>query len=374
MRSLPLFLIVSILSCNKLSNSSSIGLQYYPNTTILKKGLVWKYYLHNKEKDSQTKTDILYIKRNIEDHTIFEEEYDAGFQLLYSSKIDIKSNRWILEKQTSYRYRNLRKLGYTENKLLIDKDISIDWNSNQAYIDKSDVVDGNGFRIIERQIGINDSISDDKKIKIIDSNRSLIRIVDHKNVDTFIFNSSSTYEEGLGLTSRNRKSNDWTVRMELDEIITTEEFNKRSHHRTHRVGYIDTLNTIDDYKLFKPCDSVSKIADYYNDRKAEFKGGKGRLRSILAETLDTTIIKGESGYLTYRFVINCEGQAGWFVTEEANLNYDKIKFRDETRLLFYNILKTEKEWTNLMVRDIPRDAYTYITFKLIDGKIVEILP
>lgn len=374
MRILIIILILFCFGCSELSDQSSIGLRYQPSSSLLKSGLVWKYYSSGTQVDRQTKTNIIYIKMQLSGQTLFAEQYDAGFQLNYSYELNLNGQFWELENEKSFNYRAYDKIGYIENKIEINKNIAVDWLSNNAIIDKTSVIDERGFRIIDQQTENIDSTSGNKKIKIIKSKRDFIPIVDSQPTDTIIYKTTSTYEEGLGLIKKIRKSNTYTSEMFLDELMTAEEFDQRKKHGTHRVGYIDTLLTIDNHREFKPCDSTSKIADYYNDHKAEIKGGKGKLWALLSEKLNSEIIKRESGYLTYRFVVNCEGKVGWFVTEEADLNYNKIKFRDETRMHLYNILKSEKEWTNLSLRQIPRDAYTYITFKIEDGKIIEILP
>lgn len=373
MRILLLFLITLNLACNKASEEVSLGLRYFPSKDLLENGLVWKYYSHGTEKNGQTQTNISYKKMKLSDLTLFVEHYDAGFQKEYSNELLIEDHLWKLSKQKSYRFMNFDPTINEATKVQIDKDIEIDWLGNKGWIDKTNVTKKRGFRLIDKQYENIDSISGTIKIKVIKAKREFIRIFEQER-DTFNYNIASIYEAGLGLTKSTRVSDKYTRIMELDELMTEKEFEKRKNHGTHRVGYIDTLRTIDDHRLFAPCFSPTKINDYYNDRKAEFKGGKGRLKTVLSEKLISTKLAGASGYLTFRFVVNCNGEAGWFVTEEADLEYNKTEFREETKMHLYDILKAEKEWTYLSVRNNPRDAYTYITFKLSDGTITEILP
>ena len=374
MRLLQLVLITTfIISCGKVTDAENIGLSYFPEVNLLKKGLVWKYYHHASKKDGQTQTDIVYVKSSLSSNVIYEEQYNAGFEVDYSHELKIEDHLWKLQNQQFFLYKNRDPFTEEPTVVQIDKNISIDWLANEAWIDKTNVVKGSGFRVITQQYANEDSISGTQKIKILKAKRDFIKIRGDDR-DTFYYNLTSMYEEGLGLTKRTIESPEYKVLIELDELMTVAEFNRRRNNRMHRVGYIDTLVTLDDYKLFSPCYAPSKISDYYNEEKAEFKGGKGRLLAVLSEKLNQDLLRDASGYLTFRFVVNCKGEAGWFVTEEVDLAYQRIEFNKDLKMHLYSILKSEKEWTNLVVRKKPRDAYAYITFKISNGKISEILP
>lgn len=161
---------------------------------------------------------------------------------------------------------------------------------------------------------------------------------------------------------------------ELTELMSIDAYYRLKNHTLHRVGWIDTTQVMDKHNKFSTCYHFSEINDYYNDDRASFKGRKGALRALLKEKLDKDKLKDESGYLTYRFVINCKGKAGWFTTEEADLKYDRKKFNSECRNHLFDILYEVSEWKSLSISGNAKDAYVYITFKLKDGEIIEILP
>lgn len=374
MRTIAIVLMFSLLSCADHSISKLSGLRHYPAEKLLKKGLVWKYYSHVSRKDRVTITNINYTKISLSGQTLLKEEYNAEFQKTRSSEIEIQGDKWILINAKNFNHRGRYKELFKEISAIVNENKFVDWSANDAISDRSYLDNESGYRIFNQQLATRDSVVDGTDIRIISGIRNSISIKDGENFDTMSFIWTEQYEAGLGLIYSLISSDKFKLEDVLDEVMSIEEFERRADHGTHRVAYIDSLLTIDDYKLFKPCFHPDKINDYYNDEIAEFKGGKGRLRAILNSKLEPEKIKNEEGYLTYRFIINCHGEAGWFVTEECGLDYEKKKFGEECKMHFYEILKAEKEWTNLSVRGEPRDAYTYLTFKLKNGKVIEILP
>ena len=54
--------------------------------------------------------------------------------------------------------------------------------------------------------------------------------------------------------------------------------------------------------------------------------------------------------------------------------YQPLKFEEETIEHLYGILRKLEEWRPVVINEEARDAYFYITFKIEDGKITDILP
>ncbi len=375
MRILIFTLIVCCISANKTPISKDIGLHYYPSKKQLKDGLVWKYYVHTKQPNSLSYTDITYLKIMASEKVLTIEEYDAAYEISSISEINIDKQQWKLNNQRHIRYQTIDPTADSEYPSEINQNTLIDWQKNGAVLDKITRFGTIGKRTISKQISNRDSMSaEGRSIRIIESERTIFPISQDSYTDTIHSNEIKIYEEGLGLVKQTRKTADICYEMVLDEIMTSSDFETRSKHGMHRVAYIDTLLTLDDHTLFDPCHETRRIVDYYNDELSEFKGGKGRLRAVLKDKLDTQLLDGQSGYLTYRFVVNCKGEAGWFITEEADLSFQKSSFNEKLRMRLFEILYEEKIWTHAIIRGFPRDAYTYITFKIQNGEITEILP
>jgi len=374
MRNLIAFFLIIIIGCSKSEENLPAGLAYYPNVNLLEKGLVFKYYNHVTRKDAFPKTDIVYRKINLHNDLLMFEDFDAAFRMTDAYKMRIDGNQWKVIEEKSFSHRTLNEELIKELNYTISSNIHTDWEQGQAYLDKKAIDGAEGSRIEQNQKEVQDSIVDGKKCKIFYGNQKYHTLVNDEEYESYEFSTVRRYEEGLGMTSIKMTNEDLKVEMNLDEIMTVTEFERRSNHGTHRVGYIDTLQTLDDHTAFTTCFHMQKINDYYNGERAGIKGGKGKLRALLKEKLNPAKLKGQSGYLTYRFVINCRGEAGWFVTEEAGLDYEKKLFSEACRMHLYEILKEEKEWKNVVIWSELRDAYTYITFKIKNGEIIEILP
>jgi len=373
MKYFAILFTVFILGCSKNTKQLPAGLQYFPDIDLLKEGIVSKFYYHKGKKTAQPKTDIVYRKMVLKDNIIIYEDYNAGFQKTYLYELEIDNNQWKFVSQKSFHYRNNNDVLMTEYSYTFKNNIHTDWEENEASYEKSIMYDGQGSRVLNRQIEILDTIDQGNKVKLIYAERSFFS-TDDEDTELNKLKISKRYEAGLGLTQTVMNNDEYNYNLVLDEIMTVDEFEQRADHGTHRVAYIDTLKTIDDHTQFQPCFHPAKINDYYNGNDSGFKGGKGRLWALLNDKLNPLKIEGESGYLTFRFVVNCNGEAGWFVTEEAGMDYQKKQFSDKCRNHLYDILKAEKEWNNLKIGHEDRDAYTYITFKIKNGEIIELLP
>ena len=374
MRISIILIVLSFISCKNSPTEKIAGAKYIPSAKNLKKGVVWKYYYHRGKHNTQHKTDILYRKFVLQNNILHTEDYNAGFQKVHTSDIKCGSDKWLVLNEKALDYRNIHVNKYEERAYTLGQNVHTDWVENSAVLEKLMLENENGTKTINRQTSIRDTVIDGQASKVIEGNRTFIPIRNNANQDSTHLTWQKLFLGNTGMVWSEMRSDEHFYRLELDELISVAEFEKRANHGTHRVGYIDTLQTLDDHTQFAPCFHIDKINDYYNDRRSMIKGGKGRLRALLQEKLDPKKIQGESGFLTYRFVINCKGQTGWYVTEEADLSYAKIRFSEACRQHLYDLLQSENDWINLQIGEMDRDAYTYITFKLKDGEIIEILP
>lgn len=369
------FLVLLIgIGCAESETNLPAGLDYFPKESLIKKGIVYKYYDSRGKIGTPLRTNILYRKVSYADNEIINEDYDAGFEKTHYQRLEIKGSKWLTKEEQLLVTRTEVEVPFAVYTYSLDENVHSDWEENDAKMDKTVLDEGIGSRIVSRQELNKDTIIDDKQIKIFGGTRLFFPINEDGQGDSTLYQWEKQYEKGLGMVYSKMTNGKFEYIVELDEVMTSAEFERRAEHGTHRVGYIDTLKTLDDHTAFETCFLPSKINDYYNDDRAGFIGGKGRLKAVLKSKLDPTKLEGESGYLTYRFVINCEGKAGWFVTEEADLDFQKKKFSNVSKQHLFEVLKSEKEWKPLAIWGESRDAYTYITFKLKNGEIIEILP
>ena len=138
----------------------------------------------------------------------------------------------------------------------------------------------------------------------------------------------------------------------------------------HDIGYVDPNTALVD-KDFKTC--KDEIYEYYNSEPdGGYKHGKKALRNFVLEKYSTSV--KESGYLTFRFVVNCEGKAGRYMIIQNNLDLEPKVFDEDLTSQLLTITQGLKEWRPVVLENEPRDYYMYITYKLLDGNIIEILP
>ncbi len=140
-----------------------------------------------------------------------------------------------------------------------------------------------------------------------------------------------------------------------------------------QVGDIYFDSKIDDPN-FKLCDE-DRVFQYYNFGKGLlYNGEKLKLNEHFIDGLKITEQKDESGFLTIRFIVNCEGKTGRFRVQGMNNDYkEKIFNKDLTNQLL-SLTKQLDGW--LVGEDEGKtfDYYQYLTFKIENGKLIEIMP
>lgn len=73
-------------------------------------------------------------------------------------------------------------------------------------------------------------------------------------------------------------------------------------------------------------------------------------------------------------MINCEGQTGRFRMEQLNKDYQPYQFKDDISQQLLRLVKAMKDWQPSRHKEIVFDTIFYLTFKIVNGKPVDILP
>ncbi len=82
----------------------------------------------------------------------------------------------------------------------------------------------------------------------------------------------------------------------------------------------------------------------------------------------------ENGFITIRFIVNCEGKTGRFRMIEMDENYELKTFSEELSSQIFGITKSLEGWDILDEGGTKLDYTRYLTFRIQDGKITDILP
>ena len=83
-----------------------------------------------------------------------------------------------------------------------------------------------------------------------------------------------------------------------------------------------------------------------------------------------------SGYLTFRFVVDCAGyRQPRTEVLQTDAAYRKIHFRPELVDELYSFLKTLTDWrTATLPNGASTNYFAYLTFKISNGKVVAVIP
>ncbi len=139
------------------------------------------------------------------------------------------------------------------------------------------------------------------------------------------------------------------------------------------VGDITFDKKLDDPQ-FKRCLDEKYSFQYYNDSKGlQFKGEKIEIERKL-ETLHLKSNPDSNGYITIRFIVNCEGKTGIFRMQQMNENYEEIAFDNKLTNQLLDFTKKLEGWIPKEYQGKKLDYYQYLTFKIENGKVSEILP
>lgn len=126
--------------------------------------------------------------------------------------------------------------------------------------------------------------------------------------------------------------------------------------------------------VFKKCLGDEFSSQYYNDSKGfQFKGEKIEIERKL-EKLNLKSTEKSNGFITIRFVVNCEGKTGLFRIQEMNENYEEKNFDQKLTKNLLDFTKKLDGWIPKEYLGRKFDYYQYLTFKIENGKVTEILP
>jgi hypothetical protein len=167
------------------------------------------------------------------------------------------------------------------------------------------------------------------------------------------------------------RKNSWLLLLLLAIVSCQNTHNQKSAYPDH-VGDIAFDKKIDD-PSFKVC-TTGRIPQYYEFGKSlQYRGEKPAIDKHF-EILKQNQPTAESGYITIRFIVNCEGKTGRYRIEEMNNGYQPMSF---DRKLVRKALTLTKELSGWIIGGSPEqpvDYYQYLTFKIEGGKLIEIMP
>lgn len=360
-----------VFSCEKRSETHAI-LSYFPSEPVFERGYANKYYEHyypkNKNRDASTRVVYSVLKKTGESEFIIES-YNTAFWLT--------RKRFYHFDETAIYLDSSVNVTVTDTMVhQIEKGLSSKWDVNEIE-DVHYEVNGNflggAFSFYGRQIGLRDSVIDGKPSKVFTN--SYTQTIYREDTTENGWIEETFYVKDLGIYGSREELEEYIWEVELVEQMPLSKFKKLADHGEKRVAYIDPAEALDSGSGFEICGQEKSIADYYNSTPdGDYLHGKAALIDTIFSNLDEEQLMNQTGMLTFRFVVNCEGKAGRFIARGYDLNYQPFDFPEETVRHLYSLMLRLKEWQPVVIREEPQDAYFYFTFKLNNGKITDILP
>ncbi|WP_405385079.1 hypothetical protein [Maribacter sp. LLG6340-A2] len=138
------------------------------------------------------------------------------------------------------------------------------------------------------------------------------------------------------------------------------------------IGYINQEKALlnDAYTL---CDEGAIYHTYNGAGLNAYNGTKRQFRRNLAEDYKGDFFS-DSGYLNFRFLVNCDGNPGWFEIIQMNLDLEETELDPKMVDSLFSFTALSKNWKPLEFKQEPGNYYMYVSYRIENGKVVEILP
>ena len=113
---------------------------------------------------------------------------------------------------------------------------------------------------------------------------------------------------------------------------------------------------------------------YYNSA-SYYKNHKDSISAFILQQYHPPVNgANQSGYVTVRFIINCQGQTGRFRVFEMDSSYQPFVFDKVISSQLLNLVKSVKSWRAAAYKGSFYDSYQYICFRIRNSKIISISP
>ena len=138
------------------------------------------------------------------------------------------------------------------------------------------------------------------------------------------------------------------------------------------IGYIDQSKALlnDKYEL---CNEGSIYHTYSGASLKAYKGDKKQFRDAINSTFNKNEYT-DSGYVNFRFLVNCEGNAGWFEIIEMDLDLNETSLNANMVNELLEFTSKKGQWNVISYDNKPQNYYMYVSYRIENGKVTEIIP
>ena len=137
---------------------------------------------------------------------------------------------------------------------------------------------------------------------------------------------------------------------------------KPKNEYLRQVGDIPFDSELDDPK-FKPCNEELATVHYAFDNPNGYEGEKPAIVEAF-RSISSKKDPEATGYITIRFMVNCNGETGRFRVEQLDNDYKPKKFNESFVADILSTTKSLDGWIPATYKDRKFDYYKYLTFKI----------
>jgi hypothetical protein len=138
------------------------------------------------------------------------------------------------------------------------------------------------------------------------------------------------------------------------------------------VGYIDQDKALLNNK-YELCNESRIYHTYSSAGFKAYSGTKKQFREAVNSEFNTNNYT-DSGYLNFRFLVNCEGNPGWFEIIQMNLDLEESSLNQEMVNELFKFTANPNHWNSITYDEIAHNYYMYISYRIENGKVTEIIP
>ncbi|MCB0643102.1 MAG: hypothetical protein KDC44_15740 [Phaeodactylibacter sp.] len=150
------------------------------------------------------------------------------------------------------------------------------------------------------------------------------------------------------------------------------EFRAQATGNALNVGAIPEDPAVDDTTI-QPCNPL-QIAEYYQVGLQYGEGRKSVREKLMPLLHELPVRTGQDGYFTVRFLVNCAGKPARYRGYGVTPQYETHAFPEALQEQLINACKTLVNWSPGTYEGKAWDAYFFVTFKLKDGQVIDLLP
>lgn len=141
----------------------------------------------------------------------------------------------------------------------------------------------------------------------------------------------------------------------------------------HDLGEIPFDENLDDIN-FKVCHEDITFPFNYGGVGLAYIGEKRKLVNTIEGNYSYPETEGQTGFITIRFLINCEGQSGRFRVTQMDPNLKETEFENGITQQLLDITKGLDGWKPFERNEKTWDYQQYLTFKIENGLLTDIMP